>query len=535
MKQKLHKTEIILFILLAISGLLNTTVHAAEKKNKERLAVLDLEAKYGIPKDFAEGLSVIVRDKIHSYGDFQVMSQDDIQAVASREQLKQALGCDDGSGQCLIDFGRQIGTRFMVAGSVSKFGATYTVSLRMLDTQGDNAGVVNRVSENCKCSEDDLIGTVQNVAASLVGKKNNEAAKKAAEEAKRLAEEKKKIEEAERQRQTAIAEEQRKVEAEKQKLAAESERLKKEKEKTAAAAAAKKAEEDKQKLAAETEQRRKEKDLEMEAEQKRLAELLQKEDIAIKMKAAEKKEPKETAVVSQRISSSPAGKIFKDPTTSMEFVLIPAGCFQMGDTLGDGNPAEKPVHEVCVDEFYIGKFEVTQEEYQKIMKVNPAASKKGDRYPVESVSWITAQDFINALRTKSGKNYRLPTEAEWEYAAKAGGNLKYAGSNDVNAVAWYIDNSNGSTQPVGQKQPNAFGLYDMSGNVWEWCGDWFSAGYYKTSPRNKPDGPLAGSGRVNRGGSWDGNARKIRTTNRDAYAPDRGFNNIGFRILLPAQ
>ena len=154
----------------------NLQAQAAEKKAKERLAVLDLEAKYGVDKGVAQALSVIVRDRLHSFGEYEVMSQSDIQAVASREQLKQAVGCDDDGGQCLVDFGRAIGTRFMVAGDISKLGATYTISLRMLDTKGEGAGVKNRVSESCKCDEDALIGTVQDVAAKLVGKPTANAA-----------------------------------------------------------------------------------------------------------------------------------------------------------------------------------------------------------------------------------------------------------------------------------------------------------------------------------------------------------------------
>lgn len=170
MKSILHSLLAICSLILVSIAFSGDLVLAAEKKAKERLAVLDLEAKYGIEKALAEGLSVLVRDTIHTYGDYAVMSQEDIRAVASREQLMQAVGCDVGSSECLLDFGRAIGTRFMVAGSISKFGTTYSVSLRMLDTRGEKAGIVNRVNENCKCEEDMLISTVQNLAARLIGK-----------------------------------------------------------------------------------------------------------------------------------------------------------------------------------------------------------------------------------------------------------------------------------------------------------------------------------------------------------------------------
>ncbi len=184
-----HNIQLLFVIFLLAVGVVwaETSGQAAEKKPKERLAILDLDAKFGVEKGFAEALSVIVRDKIHSFGEYQVMSAEDIQAVASREQLKQVMGCDESAGQCLIDFGRKIDSRFMVAGDISKLGSTYTVSLRMLDTKGNAAGVTNRVSESCKCDDDMLISKVQDVAARLVGKPAS-VARTVEEERPRLAE-----------------------------------------------------------------------------------------------------------------------------------------------------------------------------------------------------------------------------------------------------------------------------------------------------------------------------------------------------------
>jgi formylglycine-generating enzyme required for sulfatase activity len=163
-----------------------------------------------------------------------------------------------------------------------------------------------------------------------------------------------------------------------------------------------------------------------------------------------------------------------DPTTGMEFVAVPGGCFQMGDTFGDRESDEKPVHQVCVSDFSIGKYEVTQGQWKAVMDSNPSRfSSCGDNCPVESVSWDDAQQFIRRLNKQSSTSYRLPTEAEWEYAARSGGKReKYSGGNDVDAVAWYYGNS-AKTHSVGQKQPNGLGIFDMSGNVWEWCSDWF--------------------------------------------------------------
>ena len=196
------------------------------KAGKEKLAILDLEAKYGIEREFAEGLSVIIRDEIHNFGKYEVMSREDLQAVASQEQMKQALGCDEGS-TCLVDFGRAIGTRFIVVGSISKFGTTYTISLRVLDTKGESAGVVNRTSMKCKCAEEDMIITAQNVAAKLMGKETPEMlAEKQAAEKERLAAGKSKAEKADKEKQAALAEGRRKAdETEKKKIAAEHARL----------------------------------------------------------------------------------------------------------------------------------------------------------------------------------------------------------------------------------------------------------------------------------------------------------------------
>ncbi len=217
-------------------------------------------------------------------------------------------------------------------------------------------------------------------------------------------------------------------------------------------------------------------------------------------------------------------------------VLIKGDCFKIGDTSGDGQDDEKPVHRVCVDDFYICKYEVTQGEWKEIMGNNPSNFQKGDDYPVESVSWDDVQAFIKKLNEKSGMNYRLPTEAEWEYAARAGTTTKwYCGDDErcLDSIAWYEANSKSETHPVGTKQPNKLGLYNMCGNVWEWCRDWYGSEYYKNSPVNDPTGPETGSGRVVRGGGWDGRARYCRSSYRSYGVPSYDLYNLGFRLVLP--
>ncbi|MCI5224133.1 MAG: formylglycine-generating enzyme family protein, partial [Candidatus Electrothrix sp. AR4] len=223
-----------------------------------------------------------------------------------------------------------------------------------------------------------------------------------------------------------------------------------------------------------------------------------------------------------------------DSITGMEFVSVPSGCFMMGSPPDEEGRRddEGPVHKVCVDGFWIGKYEVTQEQWQKITGKNPAEFQRGDNYPVENVSRNDAQKFLAELSKKSGRKYRLPTEAEWEYACRAGGSGRYGGGDDLDAVAWYSVNSGYSTHPVGGKQANDFGLHDMSGNVWEWCGDWYKKDYYSSSPQDNPTGPASGTQLVLRGGSWnyhpDFNRCSIRKWDIQSFRNDL----VGFRVVF---
>ncbi|MDR2925615.1 MAG: formylglycine-generating enzyme family protein [Azoarcus sp.] len=222
----------------------------------------------------------------------------------------------------------------------------------------------------------------------------------------------------------------------------------------------------------------------------------------------------------------------------MEFVLIPAGSFMMGTDpdFGKGNSDETPQHKVTISKpFYLGKYEVTQAQWVAVMGSNPSQFK-GRNNPVERVSWNDAQAFIKRLNAKEGHNrYRLPTEAEWEYAARAGTNSAYSFGDDKNALsdyAWYDGNSGETSRPVGQKQPNPWGLHDVHGNVWEWVQDWYG-GYPKTAVTN-PKGTENGSNRVRRGGSWYGynSARQCRSGYRDGNSPDLRRVTFGFRLAL---
>jgi formylglycine-generating enzyme required for sulfatase activity len=191
------------------------------------------------------------------------------------------------------------------------------------------------------------------------------------------------------------------------------------------------------------------------------------------------------------------------------------------------------VHEVCVSDYYIGQYEVTQRQWQEVMGNNQSYFKNCDDCPVEEVSWNDVQQFIQKLNAKTGQRFRLPTEAEWEYAARSGGKSeKWAGTSNeasLGQYAWYSANADGKTHPVGQKQANGLGLYDMTGNVWEWVQDWYGESYYGQSPRNNPTGPASGKHRVMRGGSWDDYGGIIRASVRGWHDPGDGDAHLGFR------
>jgi formylglycine-generating enzyme required for sulfatase activity len=231
--------------------------------------------------------------------------------------------------------------------------------------------------------------------------------------------------------------------------------------------------------------------------------------------------------------------VMKHAGPDIEIVFVKGGCFKMGNTFGglfskEGQKDERPLHEVCIDDFYIGKYEVTQGQWEEVMGYNPARFKNGSDNPVERVSWDDVQEFINKLNQKTGENYRLPTEAEWECAARSGGKReRFAGTSkesELGHYAWYHDNADYRTHPVGKKKPNGLGICDMTGNVWEWCQDWYDSDYYDNSAENNPIGPSGGSRRVFRGGSWLNFPEVLRVSFRDNYTPNYRRYYLGFRL-----
>jgi formylglycine-generating enzyme required for sulfatase activity len=230
-------------------------------------------------------------------------------------------------------------------------------------------------------------------------------------------------------------------------------------------------------------------------------------------------------------------------------VWVEGGTFSMGGTM-DGD--EKPIHQVTVKGFYMSDHEVTQKEWVEVMGRNPSYFK-GDTLPVENVSWYDAIEYCNKRSAREGltpaytvngtnvtwnrsaNGYRLPTEAEWEYAARGGnknGGYEYSGSNSVDSVAWYSNNSGGQTQSVKTKSANSLGLYDMSGNVWEWCWDWWSDSY-TSGAQTDPTGASSGTSSVFRGGGWGSGAAGVRSADRIYSTPSNRFGDLGFRLVRP--
>ena len=238
------------------------------------------------------------------------------------------------------------------------------------------------------------------------------------------------------------------------------------------------------------------------------------------------------------VGSSTSGSVITIPVkggVSIEMVKVEAGSFDMGATSEMQNPYsdEKPVHRVTLtNNYYVGKYEVTQALWQAVMGSNPSIFK-GDDLPVEEVSWKDCQKFITKLNAMTGKRFRLPSEAEWEYAARGGKKSRgylYSGSNAIGDVAWYEGNSSFMTHAVGTKQPNELGIYDMTGNVWEWCQDRY--GSYSSSPQTNPTGAVGGSRRVFRGGSWSYSARRCCTSSRSGHSPGYRRYDLGLRLVL---
>lgn len=240
----------------------------------------------------------------------------------------------------------------------------------------------------------------------------------------------------------------------------------------------------------------------------------------------------------QRRLTNPLELIFNANGVEFKMKYVEGGTFMMGalDSDTEAQDDEKPQHSVTLDAFYMAETQVTQELWQAVMGNNPSRFNGNKNNPVDTVSWNDCQNFVKKLNLLTGKSFSLPTEAQWEYAARGGRKskgYKYAGGDNLDAVAWNYDNSNYRTHPVGQKQANELGLYDMTGNVWEWCQDWYDGQYYFNSSQQNPMGPDSGSDRVLRGGGWGNCPAVCRVSGREHCNPVHRVFNGGLRLLLP--
>ena len=244
--------------------------------------------------------------------------------------------------------------------------------------------------------------------------------------------------------------------------------------------------------------------------------------------------PTPTPTPAQRVSATYQNNVLRVGNVSYRMIPVNGGTFTMGATSEMTEPYgdEEPRHQVTLSDYDIGETEVTQALWKAVMGSNPSYFK-GDNLPVETVSWNDCQTFIRKLNGLTGRHFRLPTEAEWEFAARGGNRSRYtqySGSSRIDDVAWYGRNSGDKTHPVKTKQPNELGIYDMTGNVWEWCQDWY--GDYNSYAQTNPTGASSGFGRVGRGGSWCSYPRICRSSGRYNYAPGSERSDLGLRLVL---
>ncbi|MBF0340681.1 MAG: SUMF1/EgtB/PvdO family nonheme iron enzyme [Magnetococcales bacterium] len=225
----------------------------------------------------------------------------------------------------------------------------------------------------------------------------------------------------------------------------------------------------------------------------------------------------------------PVATNWRDPITGITLTRIPGGCFTMGDN--QGKPPEQPAHTVCLQDFWLAIHETTQQQWQQIMGSVPIQTITQPELPVENVSWNETSHFLQRLNSASPGRFRLPTEAEWEFACRNRGKTRHfcGTDDDPTPYAWY-NGGGGSLHPVGERLPNGLGLFDMNGNAWEWVADWFDEGYYAAAPANNPEGPETGSARVFRGGGVFSGPEFIRATHRANLWPDRKHSLLGFRV-----
>lgn len=501
------------------------------QEQKIAAAVMELKAMEGISKGVTAMLSNYLRAQLVNTNKFTIVTRENMEEIL-KEQKLQLSGCT--SNECVVEVGKFLGVRKMFTGSAGKIGTTYQIDLNLIDVE---SGKIEKAEcEICpKCEEEALYVSLHNIACKIAGL-------------------------------PISGEKQEKVET-----------IMENKENTEGGGAVLKVI-DKDEIMVSLGSSNGIK-LYDDFEVKRVEQIVnpqtkeilgQEEYILVRVTVYDLKEKYSYARVNTKYRSDPikvgdkVTRLIQDTlseTTGFEatgettgMVLIPAGEFLMGSPVGEGRNDEYPQHKVYLGDYYIDKYEVTNEQYARFLNKwgkdedeqrNPMIYEHGwglkkiggiwqsspgyEKHPVVCVTWFCASQYAKW----AGK--RLPTEAEWEKACRASSTTTYCYGNDESVLdeyAWYDKNSEGRTHPVGEKKPNQWGIYDLYGNVWEWCSDWYSEDYYKKSPDENPQGPSTGSDHVLRGGSWDYSVGSCRSAYRRVSAPTPRWGNHGFRCVI---
>jgi len=505
------KTFNLIIVTVFAAVFMISGIHAQQQK-KKTIAVLNFVNSGGVDKNEISILTDRFNNFLVNTEVFDVLEREKMDMILKEQDFTMTDNCN--SSECAVQVGQLLGVEYMIAGKIGKFGSVYTLDIRMIDVS--TGKILGTKSENYEGRKEGLLDMIEGMAYTISGK--TAPVKKTT---------------------TTTGGSSAKTGTVTGKTTTDDDG-------------------DEIKIGTVT---KKYGSLEINCEMdgtlyindKQIGEVTEGSIIpieklkvgshSVKIVNADGEFTETVNIEFNRKTSITAKSKGKNKEIlsgqDNEMVFIQGGTFEMGDVWGDGDEDERPVHTVTVSDFYMSKYEVTQKLWKEVMGNNPSSFSGCDDCPVENVSWNDIQEFLKKLNRKTGKNYRLPYEAEWEYAARGGGkkDYKYSGSNNADEVAWYDGNSGGKTHPVGTKKPNALGLYDMSGNVWEWCEDWYDDNYYKNSPTVNPKGPGSGTFRVLRGGSWGNNAWDIRVANRNRYSPDRRNNNydVGFRLCVPVE
>ncbi len=516
------KNHIILYILvISLSALLSPDIYAAtEVQNKPRLLVVPLKAKKGIDQDEADMLTDLLTIEIHKSGKFIILNREDMKAMLTEKEFEVAMGCDDNV--CLLNNVKDLSVNKVIAGSIGTLGRKYIISIRLINQDGHNERMEKHI---CECSLEELDKSIERLSYKFLAY---------TEEEPQYSYGSIKIESNPPFARIFV-------------------------------------------------------DGHASGVTPNTIEGLESGTYNVEVrkgcyeswtKSTDVKLGKKENIFANLEQEKP--HTYKEQITRTEFVFVGGGTFDMGDTFGDGDDDEKPVHEVYVEDFYIGKYEVTVEEFGRFVNatgyrtdaerggrgyimnssgngveqhhganwLSPGFYQNG-KHPVVHISRQDATAYIEWIKQKTGKKYRLPTEAEWEYAARDGGKRhKHSWGNgipDGNIAgmeilerfpggSWTVWDGYKDryvhTSPVGRFRANNLGIFDMTGNVWEWCSDRYSKDYYKNSPLNNPKGPPFGSCFLIRGGSWHSGPKSVRTSYRVGVNSDASDDNLGFRLAM---